>query len=99
MKEQSENTLKNNNLLHTSQFGFRVDHSKTFQCMMLEDHISLNFNNNMSTAAVFLDIEEGFDKTLRTGLQYKLSEYLQVFSRSLIKLIASLSVRESLKSW
>jgi hypothetical protein len=55
--------------------------------MRLTDHVTLNFNNNMSTAAVFLDIEKAFDTTWHTGLLYKLSELK--FSASLIKLIAS----------
>jgi hypothetical protein len=42
-------------------FGFRARHS--MQCMRLEDHVTLNFNNNMSTAVVFLDIEKAFDTT------------------------------------
>jgi hypothetical protein len=55
--------------------------------MRLADHITLNFNNNMSTAAVFLDIEKAPDKTWHSGLLYKLSEL--AFLSSLIKLIAS----------
>jgi hypothetical protein len=55
--------------------------------MRLTDHVSLNVNNNMSTAAVFLDIEQTFDTPWHPGLLYKLSE-LQ-FPISLIKLIAS----------
>jgi hypothetical protein len=51
------------------------------------DHVTLNFNNNMSTAAVFLDIEKAFDTTWHTDLLYKLSELK--FSISLIKLINS----------
>jgi hypothetical protein len=43
-------------LLNASQFGFCARHSTTLQCMRLVDHVTLNFNNNMSTAAVFLDI-------------------------------------------
>jgi hypothetical protein len=31
--------------------------------MRLMDHVTLNFNNIMSTAAVFLDIEKEFDKS------------------------------------
>jgi hypothetical protein len=73
-------------LLNASQFGFRARHTTTLQCMRLTDHVSLNFNNNMSTAAVFLDIEKAFDTTWHPGLLYKLSE-LQ-FSTSLVKLIA-----------
>jgi hypothetical protein len=45
------------------------------------------YNNNMSTAAVFLDIEKAFDTTWYPGLLYKVSK-LQ-FSTSLIKLISS----------
>jgi hypothetical protein len=33
----------------------------TLQCMRIADHVTLNFNNKMSTAAVFLDIEKAFD--------------------------------------
>jgi hypothetical protein len=55
--------------------------------MRLADHVTLYFNCNISTAAVFLDIEKAFDTTWQPGLLYKLSK-LQ-FSISLIKLIAS----------
>jgi hypothetical protein len=44
------------NLLNASQFGLRARHSATLQYMRLADHVTLHFNNNMSTAAVFLDI-------------------------------------------
>jgi hypothetical protein len=65
----------------------RADHSTTLQCTGLADHVTLNFNSKMSTAAVFLDIEKAFDTTWHSGLLYKLSEL--EFSTSLIKLIAS----------
>jgi hypothetical protein len=55
--------------------------------MRLTDHVTLNFNNNMSKAAVFLDIEKAFDTTWYPRLLHKLS-WLQ-FSASLIKLIVS----------
>jgi hypothetical protein len=54
--------------------------------MRLTDHVTLNFNN-MSRAAVFLDIEKAFDTTWHTGLLYKLSKF--DFSVSFIKLISS----------
>jgi hypothetical protein len=44
-------------LLYTSQFEFQASHSMTLQCMRLADHVNPNFNNNISTAAVFLDIK------------------------------------------
>jgi hypothetical protein len=75
------------NLLNASQFGFRARHSTTLQCMRLADHVTLNFNNKMSIAAVFLDIEKAFDTTWHPGLLYKLSKLR--FSNNLIKLISS----------
>jgi hypothetical protein len=51
------------NLLNASQFGFRARHSTTLQCMRLADLVTFHFNNNMSTAAVFLDIEKAFGTT------------------------------------
>jgi hypothetical protein len=49
--------------------------------------VTLIFNNNMSTAAVFLDIEKAFDTTWHAGLLYKLSKL--DFSVSLIRLVSS----------
>jgi hypothetical protein len=72
---------------YASQFGFRARHSTTLQCMRLTDHVTLNFNNKMSTTAVFLDIENAFDNTWHSGLLYNLSKL--EFSTSVIKLIGS----------
>jgi hypothetical protein len=55
--------------------------------MRLRGHVTLNFNNQMSTAAVFLDIEKAFDTTWHSGLLYKLS--ILEFSTNFIKLIGS----------
>jgi hypothetical protein len=74
-------------LLNASQFGFRARHSKTLQFMRLTDQVTFNFNNKMSTAAVFLDIEKAIDTTWHSGLIQKL--YKLKFSGSLIKLIGS----------
>jgi hypothetical protein len=73
------------NLLNASQFDFRPHHSKTLQSMRLADHVKLNFNKNISTAAVFLDIEKALDTTWHPVLLYKLSKL--EFSSSMIKLI------------
>jgi hypothetical protein len=60
-------------LLNAGQFGFRARHSTTLQYMRLTDRVTLNFNN-MSTAAVLLDIEKAFDTRWHNGLLYKLSK-------------------------
>jgi hypothetical protein len=73
------------NLLDASQFVFLAYHSTTLQCMRLADHVTLNFNNKMSIAAVFLDIEKAFDTTWHTGLLYML--YKLNFSTRMTKLI------------
>jgi hypothetical protein len=49
-------------------------HNTAQQCMRLTDQITMNFNNNISTAAVFLDIEKAFDTTWHLGLLYKISK-------------------------
>jgi hypothetical protein len=75
------------NLLNASQFGFRAGHRATLQCVMLADHVTLNFSTNISTVAVFSYIEKAFDTTWHSALLYNLSEIQ--FSTSLIKLITS----------
>jgi len=51
------------NLLHAGQFGFCHR-----QCMRLTDHVTLNFSNNLPTAAVLLDTEKAFDTTWHPGI-------------------------------
>jgi hypothetical protein len=54
--------IEERGLLNASQFGFRAGHSTALQCTRLSNHATPNFNKNMSTAAVFLDIEKAFNK-------------------------------------
>jgi hypothetical protein len=56
--------------------------------MWLTDHVTLNFSNKMSTAAVFLDVEKAFDTTWHYGLLYKPSKL--EFSTKLFKLLGSI---------
>jgi hypothetical protein len=51
-----------------------------FNVWDLMDHVTLNFNNNMSMAAVFLDIEKTCDTRWHLGLLYKLSKLKFVIS-------------------
>jgi hypothetical protein len=53
--------IEERDLLTANQFGFRARHSTIVQCMRLTDHVTLNFDNKRSMAAVFLDIEKAFD--------------------------------------
>jgi hypothetical protein len=62
--------IEKKSLLNASQFGFCVRHSTTLQCMRPMNHMTLNFNNNMSMAAVFFDIEKTSDTTWHSGLLY-----------------------------
>jgi hypothetical protein len=78
--------IEGSNILNPCQFGFRARHITMLQCKRLADHVTLDFN--MSTAAVFLDIEKASNTTWHSGFLYKFSELH--FSSSLIKLINSL---------
>jgi hypothetical protein len=82
-----QNQIGEKHLLNASQFGFRARHSTTMQCMRLADNVTLNFNNKMSKASVFLDIEKSFDSTWHPDLLYKLSKLN--FSTTIIILISS----------
>jgi hypothetical protein len=82
-----ERHIENRKLLNANQFVFRTRRSTSLQCMRLADHVTLNFNNKMSMAAVFLDIEKAFDTTWHTGLLHKLAK--MEFSVNLIKLVSS----------
>jgi hypothetical protein len=68
--------IEERGLLNASQFGFCAHHSATLQLMRLTDHVTLNFNNNISMAAVYFDTEKAFDTTLHLGLLCKLSELI-----------------------
>jgi hypothetical protein len=51
------------------------------------NHVTLNFNNNMCKAAVFLDIEKAFNTRWHPDLLYKSSKLQR--SAGIIKLISS----------
>jgi hypothetical protein len=59
------------------------------------DHVTLNFNNKMSTAAMFLDIEKASDTTRHSGLLYMLSKF--EFPTRLIQLISSFLSKRKLR--
>jgi hypothetical protein len=61
MLRRAQRHVDENGLFNVSQFGFCADHRTTFQCMRPTNYVTLNFNNDVSAAAVFLDIEKAFD--------------------------------------
>jgi hypothetical protein len=63
--------------------------------MRLTDHITLNFNNKITTAAIFLDIGKAFHTLWHLGLLFKLSTIK--FSTNLIKLISSFLSQRKLR--
>lgn len=66
--------ITENDTLPSTQFGFRARHGTNLQLLRLVDHITTEFNNKASTAAVFLDIEKAFDRTWYPGLICKLAD-------------------------
>jgi hypothetical protein len=54
--------------------------------MRFTDHVTLNFNRNVSMAVIFLDIEKAFDRTCYPGLLYNLQKLK--FSTNIIKIIS-----------
>jgi hypothetical protein len=78
--------IEERGLLKASQLIFRARHTTTLQCMRHTDHMTLNFNNNMSMAVVFLHTEE--KPLTRHGTLPSYVNYLSGnFLMSLIKLM------------
>ena len=75
------------NKIRPEQFAFRPEHSTTLQLTKLTHQLSENFNNDLNTASVFLDVEKAFDRVWHEGLLYKLSK-LNI-SLEIVKIIQS----------
>lgn len=61
------------NKIRPEQFAFRPEHSTTLQLTKLTHQLSQNLNNDIQTAAVFLDVEKAFDRVWHEGLLHKLT--------------------------
>lgn len=64
------------NLIPEHQFGFREKHSTVQQCHRLVNEIKVSLEEKKMCAAVFLDIQQAFDKVWHEGLLYKLKTHL-----------------------
>jgi hypothetical protein len=90
-----QKVIEDRNLLNGSQFGSRVHHNMILKLKRLTDHVTLNYNNNNSTSAVFSNVDKASDTTKHSGLLHKVSE-LQ-FPTSLVKLIANFLTNKKFK--
>jgi hypothetical protein len=60
--------IEERGMLNGNQCGFRARYRTSLQCVRHTDHLFLNFNSNMYTAAVFLDTEKVFDRIRQLSL-------------------------------
>lgn len=76
-----------NSLIINQQFGFVKGHSTVHQVLRITEKAAINFNKNISTGLVLLDLEKAFDSVWHDGLIHRLLEYK--YPIYLIKLIQS----------
>ena len=67
------------------QFGFRKQHSTTEQIHRITHNISQTLEKKKYYSAVFLDIQQAFDKVRHEGLLYKLKKILPHTYYSILK--------------
>jgi hypothetical protein len=70
--ERINNFLESNNIIQDEQFGFRKKLSANHQVLRITEHITRGFLEKKSTAAVFLDVAQAFDRVWHEGLLSKL---------------------------
>jgi hypothetical protein len=63
-------------LIPDHQFGFRSGHSTVQQCHRIVQYIAESIEDRKVCAAVFLDIQQAFDKVWHAGLLYKIKKKL-----------------------
>lgn len=64
--------LNENNIIPDHQFGFRSKHGTPEQCHRVIQVITKSFEEKNYCSAVFLDIQQAFDKVWHEGLLYKI---------------------------
>jgi hypothetical protein len=63
-------------LIPHHQFGFRAGHTTIHQTHRIVHEIAKDLEDKTLCTAVFLDVEQAFDKVWHTGLLYKLKSAL-----------------------
>ena len=64
--------LENNKLLNVHQAGFRSGHRTEDQLFTLTQKVIDGFHEKKSTAAVFVDLKQAYDRVWRKGLLSKM---------------------------
>jgi hypothetical protein len=72
---QLYNYLKQNNLLHKNQFGFRPEHSTELACISLIDRILEYLDKGKIPVCIYMDLSKAFDTLNFDILLYKLNYY------------------------
>ena len=66
--------LEANKLLNPHQAGFRARHRTDDQLFRLTQKVIDGFHKEESTTAIFVDLQEAYDRVWRKGLLYKMQE-------------------------
>ena len=67
--------LERNNLLSSSQYGFRQGRSTVHAVTYLTDYIRQNADNGNCTGVLYMDLKKAFDSVHHAGLLHKLRFY------------------------
>ena len=81
---QIEEYIEDEELLSNHQYGFRKQHSTIHAVSQLLNHVFTNFNNSISTVALFIDFRKAFD-----CLQYPI----------LLRKLRSLNLSQQVLDW
>jgi hypothetical protein len=66
-----------NNILCSSQYGFREGHSTNHALLDIVNKIQTNMDNKLFSCGVFIDIQKSFDTVTHEILLSKLNHYME----------------------
>ena len=69
--------IDQNNILCSSQYGFREGHSTNHALLDIVNKIQTNMDNKLFSCGVFIDIQKSFDTVTHEILLSKLNHYME----------------------